>query len=308
MESNKLKIITPSLAEELSRYIRLLAIAGKSLFTKYLHTPLVYAGWERQMKYKDSKFLMARIEEAKSHISKLHTLGPLTKRLISQSMHESYSNLGNACLFVLDKIGSVHALAKSEEGIEFIEVINAPLKDFNNQNQQKREKVFESSLENLSTTELQNALAPIELEKQEIKVKIQKEALNLFNHITIFSKKDDIPRCRKLIANYLIHYAEEENNNRDEIEKIIDALEIRSPNFRNELNEFIAIQLYYLIFKGISEGDLVQAIKGIRKYAFTFQGNPDIKYFMEIDHLESKMQKVITEKKLWKVLRKDTMS
>jgi hypothetical protein len=88
---------------------------------------------------------------------------------------------------------------------------------------------------------------------------------------------------------------------------MIDALETRSENFRNELNEFIAIQLYYLIFKGISEGDLVKAIQGIRKYAFTFQGNPDIKYFMEIDQLESKMQKVITEKNLWKALRKDTM-
>ncbi len=303
LDSSKPNFITPLTAEELSRYIRLLAITGKTLYTKYLYSPLVYAGWERQMKYKDTEFIMARIEESKSQISKLHTLGPLCKRLISQSMLESFSSMGNACLFVLDKIGAVHALAKSEEAIEFVDIINSPLKEFNSLNQQKKEEVFSAKLENLSESDFQTALNPVELEKPEVKVKIQKEALTLFHNISIFSKRDDIPRCRRLIANYLIYYAEQEENNRDEVDRVIEALEIKSPGFKKELNDFIAIQLYYLIFKGISEGDLVKAIQGIRKYAFTFQGDPDIKYFLEIDQLESKMQKVITEKNLWKVLK-----
>ncbi len=302
------KKISPSLAEELSRYIRLLAVTGKTMFHKHLYAPLVYAGWERQVKYRDSQFLMARIEESRFDFSKLHTLGPLCKRLISQSMRESYTSLGNSSLFVLDKISSSLALAKSQEAVEFITVIEKPLSEFNEENQKKKEETFTDRLENLSSDELKTTLnAPvIELEKPEIKIKIQKEALSLFNQISIYSKKDDIARCRKLISNYLIYYAEQEDNNRDEVEQVIDALENRTPGFRAELNDLIAIQLYYLIFKGISDGELRKAIQGIRKYAFIFQGNSEIKYFMEIDKLEGRMHKVISEKNLWKELKKNS--
>lgn len=83
-------------------------------------------------------------------------------------------------------------------------------------------------MENLSESDFQTALNPVELEKPEVKVKIQKEALTLFHNISIFSKRDDIPRCRRLIANYLIYYAEQEENNRDEVDRVIEALEIKS--------------------------------------------------------------------------------
>ena len=307
MDAQKVSKVTPTLAEELSRYIRLLAKAGKNQFHRHLYKPLVYAGWERQMKYNDSKFIMARIDEARSDISKLNTIGPLCKRLISQSLLESASSLGNSSIFFLDRIGAISMLARSEEGVEFVSIIKDPLKEFNSENQVKREKFFEDKLENISNQELTDALNPIELGKKEVKVKLQKEALALFHQISVFSNKGDIHRCRKLIANYLIYYAEEENNNREEVEQVIQALENRSPGFTLELNDFMAIQLYYSIFSGISEGDLKKAIQGIRKYAFTFQGNPDIKYFLEIDELEGKLQAVITKKDLWKQLRKENI-
>ena len=69
MDSQKISKVTPTLAEELSRYIRLLAKAGKNQFHRHLYKPLVYAGWERQMKYNDSKFIMARIENRKNRRS-----------------------------------------------------------------------------------------------------------------------------------------------------------------------------------------------------------------------------------------------
>ena len=304
MDAPKISKVTPTLAEELSRYIRLLAKAGKGSFQKHLYQPLVYAGWERQMKYNDSKFIMTRIDEARSDLSKLNTIGPLCKRLISQSLLESAANLGNSSIFFLDRMGSIPVLAKSEEGIEFVTIIKDPLTEFNLDNQTKKEKSFEDKLETISNQELTDALSPIELGKKEVIVKIQKEALALFNQISIFSNKGDIHRCRKLIANYLIQYAEQEDNNREEVEKVIQALENRSPGFSLELNDFIAIQLYYSIFSGISEGDLKKAIQAIRKYAFIFHGNPDIKYFMEIDELERKLHAVITKKDLWKQLRK----
>jgi hypothetical protein len=306
VDSIKISKISPTLAEELSRYIRLLAKTGKGLFKKFLYDPLVYAGWERQMKYNDTKFIMARIDEARSDLAKLNTLGPLCKRLISQSLLESSSSLGNSSIFFLDRIGSVQVLAKSEEAVEFVSVIKDPLANFNKENQEKKEKSFSDGLESISNEELKDALSPVELGKHEVKVKIEKEALALFNQISIYSKKDDIARCRKLISNYLIHFAEQENNNRDEVEKVVEALNLRSPNFGIELNDFIAIQLYYLIYSGISEGDLKKAIQGIRKYAFIFQGNSEIKYFMEIDELERKLQAVITKKDLWSKLRKES--
>jgi hypothetical protein len=307
VDTYKFSNISPTLAEELSRYIRLLAKAGKNLFKEHLYKPLVYAGWERQMKYNDTKFIMARVDEARSDISKLNTIGPLCKRLISQSLLESSESLGNSSIFFLNRIGSISTLAKSEEGTEFVSIIKQPLSAFNSINQVKKEKFFEDKLEAISNKELTDALNPVELGKSEVKVRIQKEALALFNQISVFSKKDDIYRCRKLIANYLIHYAEQEDNNRDEVEQVIQALENRSPGFTLELNDFIAIQLYYSIFSGISEGDLKKAIQGIRKYAFTFQGNHEIKYFMEIDELEGKLQAVITKKDLWKQLRKESI-
>ncbi|HRG48076.1 MAG TPA: hypothetical protein PLG41_17850, partial [Leptospiraceae bacterium] len=166
MDAQKLSKVTPTLAEELSRYIRLLAKAGKSQFHRHLYKPLVYAGWERQMKYNDSKFIMARIDEARSDISKLNTIGPLCKRLISQSLLESASSLGNSSIFFLDRIGAISMLAKSEEGVEFVSIIKDPLKEFNSENQVKKEKSFEDKLENISNQELTDALNPIELGKQ----------------------------------------------------------------------------------------------------------------------------------------------
>ena len=43
---------------------------------------------------------------------------------------------------------------------------------------------------------------------------------------------------------------------------------------------------------------------GIRKYAHIFEGNPDIRYFNEIDVLEQKLYRLISEKDMWRELKK----
>ncbi|MEQ9367012.1 MAG: hypothetical protein RIF32_22450 [Leptospirales bacterium] len=293
-----------AVSEDLVKIIRLLAMTGKKLFLKHLYEPLDYGGWKRRASNETARKLMERMDRALADPTAVHTIGPLGKRLISSAMNESLSALGDSCIFFLERMPMHSKISTSREAIDFVQILHEPLTEFNQLHRNRSERIFEEGLQNISADDLKQAFQPVDLDRYKIKVEMQRQAVSLFHKIVIANRNDDLPRCRKLIAAYLIAYGDQENNNREEVEKLIDAFQERDETFRFSVMENIAINLYYDIQKSITQGDLRRTIMGIRKYAHVFEGNPEIRYFNEIDGLEQKLYKIISAKNMWGELKK----
>ena len=281
---------------------RLIALSGKRNFFNYVREPLDFGGWERHQKNETSKNLIERINRSDDK-STYHTIGPLCKRLVSLALTESLKDLGDACVFFYEKMRYYPIVMKSQEAVEFFNILYPHYKEFESKNQEIKILEFETKLNQLSRDELQDVYKPVELGRYKIKIKFQKEAAELFKKIFLAHKQNNVPRCQKLISTYLIKFASHQEDNRDQVENLIDAFTARISNFRNELNDSMAIMLYFEILAGITENDLRRTIHAIRKYALIFQGNPNVKHYIEIDALEAKLYKMIEEKNLWDSLR-----
>lgn len=296
------------LAEELVKYIRLLAKTGRGKFRKYLYDPLDYAGWKLEHSNEKISKLMERISRGAEDTNSLHTVPPLCKRLVSVAMSENLSALGDSAIFFLIQMQIHTSVSTSVEARQFTQIIQWPLKEFYELHESSSFELFEEALGNLTRDEIKRALAPVDLGRHQIKVKMQNEALELFGRIRLASKKEDFVRCRKLIAAYMIRFAEQADNNEQEVNQLITALTRKRESFRVELNDAIAIELYYKIIAGITENDLARTIRAIRRYALIFRGDDQIRYYYEIDKLEKPLYQLIREKDLWEELKRTSRS
>lgn len=303
MDANLRKVPVP-LAEDLIKTIRLLALFGRKMFVIYLFQPLDEAGWKRNPANDPARKMLERIKTASAETTAIHTIGPLSKRLISQALNETLSMTGDASIFFLEKMMEHNQAAISREAIEFVQIIEPSLAKFQKIYQEKSSVLFSEALQKMSPADFKNAFAPIDLGRSQIRVEMQQEAAILFNKIQIAKRNDDMPRCRKLIAHYMVTNADQEDNSMEQVRELVTAFEKRNPGFRAELEDFIAISLHYQAVSSITQGDIKSAIRSIRKYAHIFQGNPEVKYHMEIDRMESKLYDIITEKGLWSELKK----
>ena len=297
--SNPAKVAL-STAESLVKLIRLLAQSGKSNFKQYLIAPLHYASWERDYSAEPSHKMMERIEkQAEDHV---HTVAPLCKRLVGEALTESTSAVGNASIFFLEMSIRYHSVSVAPESLEFIAIIEPPLRKFESILTKKASEDFELKLADLTPEEIEDAFSPVDLGRKSDVVRLNQDARILFEKIKQANQRDNLAACRKLIATYLIRFADEEDNNRDQVEQLIDALQQRSASFRKELHDFMAIELFYRISRGIASSDLKKTIQGIRKYAFIFEGDSEALYHKDIDRLERKLYAMIREKGMMKQL------
>ena len=152
-----------TVAEDLVKIIRLLAMTGRRMFIQHLLEPLDYGGWKRRASNEVPRKLMDRIDRAMRDRASIHTVGPLSKRLISQAMHEGLSTVGDACIFFLEKMSQSSVVSASKEAVEFVQTVYDPLSKFRDIHQNRSEQIFESSLANISTADLKEAFQPVDL-------------------------------------------------------------------------------------------------------------------------------------------------
>ncbi|MFB5649015.1 hypothetical protein ACE5IS_00065 [Leptospira wolffii] len=298
--------IPQDLAQELVKTIRLLAMSGKKNFRKYLFDPFVYAGWEKEKSHSAlaASKMIDKIQEDSRNPSYLHTIPHHCKRLVSQGLQESLSALGDSCIFFLEKMQEDPNISFSPEALEFVGVLEKPLKEFAKLTSNNNEKLFEDSIRNFSKEELKSAFEPVKLDGTRQKVYLDTEVHTLYQQILAAAKVNNLVRCKKLLSRYLINYSDSETYSEQEVENLLDALSKRENGFRETLKDSLAIELYYTITRGIMEGNAKKAIQGIRKYAHIFEGDPNTKYYYEIDALERKLYAIIQSKDLMKELRK----
>ncbi|MBM9500924.1 hypothetical protein JWG44_11750 [Leptospira sp. 201903071] len=303
---NQRNSIPAPLAFEFIKTIRLLALSGKKNFRNYLIDPLLYAGWEREKSHsaQTSGKIIDKIQADSQDSAYVHAIGLHCKRLVSHALGENLSAVGDSCIFFLEKIQEQETVAESKEALEFFSVIEKPLSEFRELNRSKSEKLFEDSIKNFSPEELKNVLEPVKLDTHRQKVYLDREVHRLYNMILTATKSNDLPKCKKLLSSYIIKFSDSEDYNLQEVENLIGALEKRDPFFKENLRDSLAIELYYLITKGILEGNPKKAIQGIRKYAHIFEGDPNAKYYYEIDGLERKLYGIIREKDIMKDIKK----
>ena len=197
------------LAEDLVKIIRLVAMTGRKAFITYLYEPLDFGGWKRRASAEQPRKLMERIHRALDDQNSIHTIGPLGKRLVSASMHDSLAAVGDGCIFFFEMMPVHRLISASREAVELVQILYDPLMQFRDIHQNKSEKIFEDALSSVSDDDLKNAFQPVDLDKYKIKVKLQAEAVALLEKIKIANRNNDMTRCRKLIAAYLIAYGDE---------------------------------------------------------------------------------------------------
>ncbi len=295
----------PELAQDLIQNIRLLALNGKSSFRRYLFDPLYNAGWYNDTNRQETERLIARMKEQASNPSFFHTIAPQCKRIVCYSMAEDFSALGNSSIFFLEYIQSNRSVAMSPESVEFTGIIREPLNDFIRMNSENNEKLFLEAVTSARKDDILTAFEPVKLDSTAEKVKLDSEIRRLYNNIQIASRHQNIPKCRKLLSTYIIKYSDNRDYARDDVEKLVEALTRREPGFDTELRNTIAIDLYYRIRKSVHNGDIKTTIQAIRKYGYIFEGDPEAKHFYDIDKLERILYKIISERGLWKNLKRD---
>jgi hypothetical protein len=220
-------------------------------------------------------------------------------------MTENFSVLGNSSIFFLDIIQTDAGIAASRESIEFAGIIAPPLNEFIELINEKNEKLFMDAVNTADTNEIVTAFEPVKLESSPEKVKLDGEIKRLYDNIQIASKYHNIPKCRKLLSTYIIRYSDKEDYAGTDVEKLIEALGRRESGFESDLKNTIAIDLYYRITQSVQSGDIKTTIQCIRKYGYIFEGNSSSKHFYDIDRLERILYKIISEKNLWKELKKE---
>jgi len=299
---NKLKVPVIQ-AQELIKDIRLLAMCGKILFRKYLYDPLFEAGWYTEQTDRNRRKLVERIKRESEDPAFLHTIAPRCKKLICSSMNESLAAIGESSIFFLERMQLHSAVSSSSEAIEFADILTSPLNEFNKENSEKNEDLFTEAVHDADVEELKTAFEPVKLANDSEKIKLSTEIRRLYENIRIASQYHNIPKCRRLLSSYIIRYSDDGDYARDDVEKLITALNSRSPGFEDELKNNIAIDLYYRIKQGVLKGNIPTTVTAIRKYGYIFEGNSETRYFFEIDRLERILYKMISEKGLWDDLK-----
>jgi hypothetical protein len=296
--------VSVTLAQELIKNVRLLAMSGRDPFKKFLYTPLYESGWHSDQHNQSARKLMERIDLESGDQSFLHTIAPRCKRLICFAMDEGLSMLGDASIFFLEKMQLHVKVSTAPESLEFTQIIDEPLSVFHSKNKEISETIFKKAITNISPDVLKNAFQPVKLENAAQKVKLDSEIKKLYDHILIASKYHNIPKCRKLLSTYITNYSDNEEYAKTDVDRLVEALNRREEGFDDDLKNTIAIELYYKITRGVLNGDIGAAIQGIRKYGYIFEGNADTKHFYDIDRLERILYQMITDKGLWEELKK----
>lgn len=292
-------------AQEMVKNIRILALNGKNNFRKFLFDPLYEAGWYNDTSRQSTAKLIEKMKEQPYDSALVHTIAPQCKRLVCFSMAEGLSPLGNSSIFFLEKIQWDQQVALSNESIEFTGIIMPPLNEFMKLNNESNEKLFTEAVASAQKDEILTAFEPVKLSSGSVKVQLDSEIKRLYNNIQIASRYQNIPKCVKLLSTYIIQYSDNEEYARGDVEKLVDAMTKREPGFDTDLKNTMAIDLYYRIRKSVHDGDISTTIQAIRKYGYIFEGDTSAKHFYDIDRFERILYKIITEKGLWKDLKKE---
>jgi hypothetical protein len=296
--------VSVALAQDMIKTIRLIALSGKENFDAYIYQPLFHAGWRATKSQQSAIKIMERIKAESRLPAYYHTIAVRCKRLILVAMGESFSILGDSCILFLNMMQIHSTIAASPESIEFANNVEPAFEKFKKIHAAQSETKFQNALNKINFDEVRDAFEPVKLDLSSEKVKLDEKIRFLYDNIAIASKHNNIPKAKMLIANYIIAYSDDESYAKNDVERLVSALNKRYESFECELREMIAIELYYRISKGILAGDVRATIQGIRKYAYIFEGNPNAKYFYEIDRLEKILYPMISDKKLWDSLKK----
>jgi hypothetical protein len=292
-----------TLSQELIKSIRILAKNGRESFRSCLFEPLRYSGWQGGQSDLNVRKSMERIHIESGNPAFLTTIGPRCKRLIMHAMNDSYETLGDASIFFLERMQIHVKVSGSVEALEFTEIIQKPLLDFQKNQSEKNESLFEKAISGIKPEDLKTAFDPVKIETVREKVRLGDEIKRLYDNILIASRYNNIPKCRKLLSNYIIRYSDEDDYARNDVDRLVEAMEKREPGFESELMSQIAVDLHYRITQGILGGDIPSAVQGIRKYGYIFEGDANAKHFYDIDRLERILYKIITDKNLWDELK-----
>ena len=269
---------------------------------KYLYEPLDYAGWKRTGP--PAKKQLARIRELTDDPAFAHTLAIHCKKLVGQAMTEGPSAFGDAVIFFLGLIEQRPQVAGEKEAGELLALLEGPLLEFRKKQDERSQEIFADALHHLEKEDFKEAFGPVELGVLEGQKTLGQNVRMLTEQVRVAERKGDILRCARLLSRHIIEFSDSEVYDEPEIKKITNRLTEGEPRFHTILRDMIAVDIYYRISRGIMQGNVKEAIRGIRKYMHVFEGDPEARFFYEIDRLERVLYDLIKRKDLWDSLKR----
>ncbi len=293
--------IRAPLVDNYIRIIQSLANRGRQVYHENLIEPI--SRWSTAVPVEPIDRLLSMLREARASGSKKIPL--LYKMSLVKSVAPDRLDLsltGNISLQFLKSMKDEAVVARSDEAIEFVNILKDGFKSYSDAEFVRMNRRFEKTISDAKEIEVEKLIkahegsTAHETERDEM-------ARAALEEIRGMLESGETPEVKRAIIVYLLKYSDPAAPNRHlAVAEIAAPLNRKNPQFFKEVMDSAAVIIYHEILKALKENNLIHAIKQIAKFAVLFRGDPATPYFREVDSFEKKFFLIIEQRNLWERL------
>jgi hypothetical protein len=295
---NSITSIRLHLIDDYTRIIKSLAARGRSAYQSYLIQPL--STWSKIIPQEPMEKLLEILRDAEENKSKRLPL--IYKMAIVKSVSPEQLDMsipGTISMNFLKSMKDIAFLPKSDEAIEFVNILSGPFRDFSGIEFKRLNQKFGDEISTAETVEVEKLIESLE-GRDEDRAKIEADSQRHLETIkNLFAHGPD-PLLRREIISYLLKFSTPTYPDMHHpVLEMIDSITRNRGEFKKEILDATAVIIYHEILKAIGSGQLKKAVTMISKYTVIFRGDPDTPNYQEVGLFEKKFFKIIEERNLW---------
>ena len=297
----KISNIRSPLIDNFIKIIKKLADRGRNSYQTYLVHPL--SKWSHVVPTESMDELKTMLIEAEKNtdlkLPLIYKLA-LVKSVAPDQLDLSVT--GNVSINFLKAMKNYLFVTKSEEAIEFINVLRDPFKEYSENEFKRMNKRFAHEINTTESVEINKLVHAIEKSK-ETAYQILKLSRKAITEIEQSINILPIGEVKKAIIKFLLKFSDPSEPDRHLIiNSVFDKISSDNNQFKKDVMYSTAVVIYHEILKAIMEKKLDRAVKYIGKYTVIFRGDPDTPNYYEVDTFEKKFFEIIEERNLWDIL------
>jgi len=296
-----IKTIRLSLIDDYIRIIKSLAARGRSAYQTYLVYPL--GAWSKVVPQEPIAKLMEILKDAEESRSKRLPL--IYKMAIVKSVSPEQLDLsipGTISMSFLKSMKDIPFLPKSDEAIEFVNILSVPFRDYSGIEFRRLKEKFAEEISTAETVEVEKLIKNLEGRDADREKIAADSECHLETIKNLFAHGPDAQLRREIITYLLKFSTPTYPDMHHPVLEMIDSITKNRGGFKREILDATAVIIYHEILKAIGAGELRKAVTLISKYTVIFRGDPDTPNFQEVGSFEKKFFKIIEDRDLWERL------
>ncbi|HOO71140.1 MAG TPA: hypothetical protein PK926_05195 [Spirochaetota bacterium] len=286
------------LIDNFTRIIKSLASRGRAVYQQYLIHPLTT--WSKLTPYESIEKLISMLDEGEKKESKKLPL--IYKMALLKSVSPEQLDLsvpGTISIRFLRSMKEIPRLTKSDEALEFINILSTPFKEYSELEFKRMNKKFTDEITTAETVQVEKLIKTHEGMEAD-RARISTTAENHLDHIKKIVRHSNENEIKREMISHLLKYSSPTYPDmHTPLYEIMDSHEKKFKLLKKEVMDSAAVIIYHEILKAIKNGQLGRAVTFIGKYTVIFRGNPQTPNFEEVDSFEKKFFKIIEERNLW---------